>query len=98
MSTAAGIFVIASVPREQMARFCACSGSVNMFTQSFFMLLIGFLITNVFGGNYGCSFLATLVLGLAGVVMFYIVNRRYHHVAQHQVVNPAPDVVNVAEK
>lgn len=86
MTTAASIFVMASVPREQMARFCACSGSVNLFTQSFFMLLIGFLIAKVFNGNYGCSFIVTLVLGSAGVVMFYLVNRRYTQTSVHDGV------------
>ena len=76
MATAASIFVMGSVRREQFARFCACSGSVNLFTQSFVMLGIGYLVTHVFNGNYGFSFIASVVLGLAGIMMFLVVNRQ----------------------
>lgn len=81
MGTAASIFVMASVQREQFARFCACSGSVNLFTQSFVMLFIGFLVSHVFGGNYGFAFLASAVLGLMGSILFFVVNRHRLHSA-----------------
>jgi hypothetical protein len=78
-ATAAGIFIMSSVNREQFSRFCACSGSVELFTRSFVTLFIGFFVTHMFGGNYGFSFVASVVLGLAGIILVFVVSRQRSH-------------------
>ncbi|MCE5341322.1 MAG: MFS transporter [Planctomycetaceae bacterium] len=76
IGTAASIFIMSCVKREQFSRFCACSGSVNLFTQSFVTLIIGLFVTHLFGGNYGFSFLASIILGFAGIILFIVVDKR----------------------
>jgi MFS family permease len=76
IGTAASIFVMSFVKRENFARFCACSGSVNLFSQSCVTLFIGFFVTHLFKGNYGFAFLASIILGLIGIILFFVVDRR----------------------
>jgi MFS family permease len=74
--TAAIVFVMASVDRTEIATFCACTGSFNLFLTALNMVLIGWIISAFFNNNYGIVFIIMMILFTLGMLFFIFLSRK----------------------
>ncbi|OQA00524.1 MAG: hypothetical protein BWY69_01688 [Planctomycetes bacterium ADurb.Bin401] len=70
---AATVFIMSSVARTEVAKFCSCAGACNIFVQSSLMFTSGWLITHIFNGNYGFAFIMAVIFVSIGVPFFYFI-------------------------
>jgi hypothetical protein len=88
-----GVFIMSCVKRTEVATFCACTGTTNLFMVGANVSLAGLVIERVFNGQYGFVFIASVIYTIIAVTCFLFLYKWLKPVSGQELENKAQDVV-----